>query len=58
MSLSMSQASLPDFEIDLDALSAVLDMAEAHAAAEKMTPRCCLVRGCHPTCSGLPVRCR
>jgi len=36
MSSSMSQASLPDFEIDLNALSAVLDKAEAHAAAKKI----------------------
>jgi hypothetical protein len=33
MSSSMSQASLPVFEIGLNALSAVLDKAEAHAAA-------------------------
>jgi hypothetical protein len=58
MSSSMSQASLPDFEIDLNALSAVLDKAEAHAAAKKRAPRCCSVRGRHPTCSRLPVRCR
>ncbi len=36
MSLSMSQASLPVFEIGLNALSAVLDKAEAHAAAKKI----------------------
>jgi hypothetical protein len=35
MSFSMSQASLPVFEIGLNALSAVLDKAEAHAAAKK-----------------------
>jgi hypothetical protein len=34
MSFSMSQASLPVFEIGLNALSAVLDKAEAHAAAK------------------------
>jgi hypothetical protein len=36
MSFSMSQASLPIFEIGLNALSAVLDKAEAFAAAKKM----------------------
>ncbi len=35
MSYSMSQASLPVFEIGLNALSAVLDKAAAHAAARK-----------------------
>jgi uncharacterized protein len=35
MSFSMSQASLPAFEIGLNALSAVLDKAEAHAAVKK-----------------------
>jgi uncharacterized protein len=35
MSLSISQASLPVFEIGLNALSAVLEKAEAHAAAKK-----------------------
>jgi uncharacterized protein len=34
MSLSMSQASLPVFEISLNALSAVLEKAEAHAATK------------------------
>jgi hypothetical protein len=36
MSFSMSQASLPVFEIGLNALSVVLDKAEAHAAAKKI----------------------
>jgi uncharacterized protein len=36
MSFSASQASLPVFEIGLNALSAVLDKAEAHAAAKKI----------------------
>ena len=36
MPLSMSQASLPVFEIGLNALSAVLDKAEAYAAAKKI----------------------
>ena len=34
MSFSMSQASLPVFEISLNALSAVLEKAEAYAAAK------------------------
>jgi uncharacterized protein len=38
MSFSMSQASLPVFDIGLNALSAVLDKAEAHAASEKIDP--------------------
>jgi uncharacterized protein len=38
MSFSMSQASLPVFEIGLTALSTVLDKAEAHAAAKKIDP--------------------
>jgi hypothetical protein len=36
MPLSMSQASLPVFEIGLNALSAVLDKAEAYATAKKI----------------------
>src|SRR3569623_1084043 len=38
LSYSMSQASLPVFEIRLAALSAVLDKAAAHAAAKKADP--------------------
>ena len=38
MSFSMSQASLPVFESGLNALSAVLDKAEAYAAAKKIDP--------------------
>lgn len=38
MPLSMSQASLPVFEINLNALSAILDKAEAYAAAKKIDP--------------------
>jgi len=38
MPLSLSQASVPAFEIGLNALSAVLDKAEAHAAAKKIDP--------------------
>jgi hypothetical protein len=38
MSFSMSQASLPVFEIGLNALSAVLDKAQAYAAAKKIDP--------------------
>jgi len=36
MSFSMSQASLPAFEISFNALSAILDKAEAFAAAKKI----------------------
>jgi hypothetical protein len=38
MSFSMSKASLPVFEISLNALSAILDKADAHAAAKKIDP--------------------
>ena len=38
MSSSMSQASVPVFEIGLNALSAVLDKAESFAAAKKIDP--------------------
>jgi hypothetical protein len=38
MSFSMSQTSLPTFEIGLNALSAVLDKAAAYAAAKKIDP--------------------
>lgn len=38
MQFSMSQASLPVFEIHLNALSALLDKAEAFAAAKKIDP--------------------
>lgn len=38
MSFSMSQASLPAFEIGLAALSKVLEKAEAHASAKKFDP--------------------
>ena len=38
MPFTMSQASLPVFEIGLNALSAVLDKAAAHAAAKKVDP--------------------
>lgn len=36
MPFTMSQASLPAFEIGLNALSAVIDKAAAHAAAKKI----------------------
>jgi hypothetical protein len=36
VSFSMSEASLPVFEIGLNALSAILDKAAAHAAAKKI----------------------
>ena len=38
MSYSMSKASLPVFEIELNALSGVLDKGAAHAAAKKIEP--------------------
>lgn len=38
MPFAMSQASLPVFEIGLNALSAVLDKAAAHVAAKKIDP--------------------
>src|SRR5947208_15075871 len=38
MSFSMSQASLPIFEIGLNALSGVLDKGAAFAAARKIDP--------------------
>src|SRR5215208_7780117 len=38
MSYSMSQASLPVFEVALNALSAILDKADAFAAAKKIDP--------------------
>jgi uncharacterized protein len=38
MQFSMSQASLPVFELHLNALSAILDKAEAFAAAKKIDP--------------------
>ena len=36
--MSMSKASLPAFEIGLNALSSVLDKADAYAAAKKIDP--------------------
>lgn len=36
--MSMSQASLPVLELGLNALSAILDKAAAHAAAKKIEP--------------------
>ena len=38
MPFTMSQASLPVFEIGLNALSGVLDKAAAHATAKKVDP--------------------
>src|SRR5262249_25207560 len=38
MAFAMSQASLPVFEIGFNALSAVLDKAEAFATAKKIDP--------------------
>ena len=39
MPFSMSQASLPSFEISLNALSAILDKAAAYTAAKINRPR-------------------
>jgi uncharacterized protein len=38
MSLSMSQVSIPAFQIELNALSAILDKAETFAVAQKIDP--------------------
>ena len=38
MPFSLSQAALPVFEIHLNALAAILDKAEAYAAAKKIDP--------------------
>lgn len=38
MPFSLSQASIPVFEIHLNALAAILDKAEAYAAAKKIDP--------------------
>ena len=38
MQFSMSQASLPVFEVHLNVLCAILDKAEAYAAAKKIDP--------------------
>ena len=38
MSLSMSQVSIPTFQIGLNALSAILDKAETFAVAQKIDP--------------------
>jgi len=38
MQFSMSQASLPVFEVHLNVLSVILDKAEAYAAAKKIDP--------------------
>src|SRR5438045_9485685 len=38
MSFSMSRASLPALEVGLNALSGILDKAEAFAAAKKIEP--------------------
>src|SRR6202047_4677448 len=38
MPFSMSQAALPAFEINLNALAAILDKAEAFATAKKIEP--------------------
>ena len=38
MSLSISQVSIPTFQIGLNALSAILDKAETFAVAQKIDP--------------------
>ncbi len=53
MSLSMSRASVPVFEIGLNALSAVLDKAEAHAVAKKIDPAVLLNSRLSPDMFGL-----
>ena len=51
MPFSMSQASLPALKFGLNALSAVLDKAEAYAAAKKIDPSVLLNTRLAPTCS-------
>ena len=51
MPQSMSQASLPTFEITLNALSGVLAKAEAFAAAKKIDQSVLLQSRSRPTCS-------
>jgi hypothetical protein len=46
MQFSMSQASLSVFEVHLNVLSAILDKAEAYAAAKKIV----CIRACRRTC--------
>ena len=46
MPFSMSQASLPSFEISLNALSAILDKAALMRPPKKSTPQCFFIRVC------------
>ena len=48
MSFSMSQASLRVFDISLNALSAILDKAEAHAVAKNVDSSVLLHSGLSP----------
>jgi hypothetical protein len=48
MSLSMYEASVPVFRQMLDSLSAILDKAEAHAAARKIEPAALLQARLYP----------
>ena len=48
MTFSMSQASLPSFEISLNALSAILDKAAAYATAKKIDPAVLRLAGVEP----------
>jgi uncharacterized protein len=48
MPVSLSQASIPVFEIGLNALAAVLDKAAAHAAAKKIDPAALLTMRLFP----------
>ena len=56
--MSMSNASIPVFEIGLNALSAILDKAETMRQRRRSIPRCCSTRASSPICSRSPARCR
>ena len=53
MPFSLSQASLPVFEIGLNALSGILDKAQAYAAAKKFDPAVLLETRLAPDMFGL-----
>src|SRR5580704_17229113 len=61
MSYSMSQASLPVFEIGLAALSSVLDKAASSASAKKIEPavllQSCLSPGMFPITRQVQIAC-
>jgi len=46
--MSMYNASIPTFEIGLNALSAILDKAEAYAEAKRIDPTVLLTAGLFP----------